>query len=138
MFVLPVPSVLTLLLVSVLAACSQPTSPYYGVSVSPASVSAGLGDRATTTLSLVSRNGFAGTLEVSLLDGSGQPAAGFTVSPKAVTLAAGQNLATTITVTPSGSVPAGTYDLGLNTSGGGVPRAGPLSLTLTSGATGSF
>ncbi|MEJ2359278.1 MAG: VCBS repeat-containing protein [Deinococcales bacterium] len=131
-------SVVVVVLLSLLASCSQSVVPAYGVTVSPAALNAGLNDGVTTTLSLSSWNGFAGTLSLSLLDGSGRPASGFSVSPKTVTLAAGQDLTRTITVTPGSGVPAGTYDFSLSTSGGGVPRSRPLTLTLASSATGTF
>ena len=112
--------------------------PAYGVTVSPAALSAGLNDSVTSTLSLSSWNGFAGTLSLRVLDRSGHPARNIAVSPSTVTLAAGQKLTRTITVTPGSSVPAGTYDLAVGTSGVGVPRSGPFTLTLSSNATGTF
>ena len=131
-------SLLGVLLVSVLAACSQTTAPYYKVAVSPAKLNVGLNDSVSSALSLNSLNGFAGTLSLSVVDGRGHPAHDIAVSPKTVTLAAGQKLNRTITVTPGSSVPAGTYDLAVSASGVGVPRSGPFTLTLSSSATGTF
>ncbi|MEJ2359280.1 MAG: VCBS repeat-containing protein [Deinococcales bacterium] len=131
-------SVVVVVLLSLLASCSQTVVPAYGVTVSPAELSAGLNDSVTSTLSLSSWNGFAGTLSLSVLDPSGHPARDIAVSPSTVTLAAGQKLTRTITVTPGSSVPAGTYDLAVGTSGVGAPRSGPFTLTLSSSATGTF
>jgi len=137
----PVVASLLTALATVLAGCQRTssaasTSPDYTLTLSPATLNAGLGGSATTTLQLAPVDGFHGTLALSLLDSAGKPAYGLTMQPTSVALPAGTS--TPVRIAAASSVPAGTYHLTLRASGGGVTHGKGLTLTLTGTGTGAF
>ena len=110
----------------------------FTLSLAPQTLSAGLAGSASASLVLTSQDGFAGEVRLSVLDDSGHPARGVSVSPASVTLTAGQSATVPVTLTASARLPAGTFGFTLSASGGGVTRTSPVTLALSSSATGSF
>ena len=113
-------------------------SPDFSLALSPIVLSTTPGVKATTELVITSQNGFAGTVSLSLTNGSGTPPVGFSVSPTSVTVAAGQSAGQALTVSTGSYLTDGTYQLTLVASGNGVTHTIPLTLVLSSSATGTF
>ena len=114
-------------------------SPDFSLEVSPMTLATSPGVAATTTLLIASQNGFAGTVSLSLTNSSSsKPPTGFSVSPASVTVAAGQSAGQALTVYTGSYLTDGTYQLSLVASGNGVTHTVPLTLVLSSSATGTF
>ena len=113
-------------------------SPDFSLAVSPMTLTTSPGVAATTMLLIASQSGFAGTVSLSLTNGSGAPPAGFSVSPASVTVAAGQSAGQALTLFTGSYLADGTYPLSLVASGNGVTHTIPLTLVLSGSATGTF
>ena len=68
-----------LVLGAVLTACSRP--PDFTISLNPTSLTVQQGSSGTTTLIITPQSGFTGTVNLSLVDGSGNPVPGITLDP---------------------------------------------------------
>jgi hypothetical protein len=114
--------------------------PDFTISLNPESLTVQQGSSGTTTLTITPQNGFTGTVSLSLVDGSGSPVPGITLSPTSVSVAGSGPVTQTLTVSVAGSVAAGTYSLQLKAAIGGLVKTAPLDLTVatdTGGGNGS-
>ncbi len=105
--------------------------PDFTVSLNPESLTVQQGGSGTTTLTITPQNGFTGTVNLSLEDGSGNPVPGITLFPTSVGVAGSGPVTQDLTVSVAGSVAAGGYSLRLKAVGGGLVRTAPLDLTVT-------
>ena len=85
------------------------------------------GKKATYILTLVSENGFTGS--VSLTCAGGPPNATCSVSPASVTLSGASVTAKAVVTVPNGAQ-NGTYDVTFNASSGGASRSATAKLTV--------
>jgi hypothetical protein len=109
------------------------TTPDFGISASPASVSAVKGSSATTTVSTTVSGGFNSAVSLSA---SGVPAgATATFSPSSI--GAPGSGSSTLTLA-TGTAAAGTYTITITGTGGGKTHTTTVSLTVTTSATPDF
>ncbi len=120
-------SILALLaLGAVLTACSRP--PDFTISLNPTSLTVQQGSSDTTRLTITPQNGFTGTVNLSLVDGSGNPVPGITLSPTSVNVTGSGPVSPDLTVRVDSTVNAGDYDLQIKATSGNLNKTAPLSL----------
>lgn len=113
-------AVLGLLAAVVLTACPNPQPPDFGLDVDPDSVRLHQGESLQVTLRVMPRNGFAGSLALSL---EGAPS-GVTLSPASVDVAGGGGTQTfTLTVSADSTAPLGSYAARLRATAGRLEHA---------------
>jgi len=105
--------------------------PDFTISLNPESLTVRQGSSGTTTLTVTPQNGFSGTVNLSLVDGSGNPVPGITLFPTSVNVTGSDPVTQDLTVSVAGSVAAGAYSLQLRAVSGGLVRTAPLDLTVT-------
>jgi hypothetical protein len=111
-------------------------SPGFTISVSPASKSVAPGGSAQYTVTLASVYGFTGSVSLAA---SGLPS-GATASfnPTSVSLAAGGQGSSTLTVTTTGSTPVGTSTITVQGTSGSVSQGATASFVVSSSSTVDF
>lgn len=87
------------------------TAPDFTLSLAPKSIYIQQGRSGTTNLTLNPQNGFTGTVNLSLLDTSGNVVPGLTLSPASIKVNSAQVITQPLTITASASVPQGNYSL---------------------------
>ena len=102
-------------------------TPDFGISASPASVSAAQGGSATSTITTSVSGGFNSAISLSA---SGAPA-GTTVSFSPASIAAPGSGSSTMTMTVGASTAAGTYTITVTGTGGSTTHTTSVSLTVT-------
>jgi uncharacterized membrane protein len=105
--------------------------PDFTLSLNPTSLSVQQGSSGTTTLTITPQNGFTGTVALSLVDGSGNPVSGISLSPTSVTVSGSSPVNQTLTVSVAASVAPGTYSLQVRATSGSLAKTANLSLTVT-------
>jgi hypothetical protein len=118
-----------LVLGAVLTACSRP--PDFTISLNPASLTVQQGSSDTTRLTITPQNGFTGTVNLSLVDGSGNPVPGITLDPTSVSVGSG---AFSQTLTLHVATGTGTYRLQLKASFRELTKTADLILFVYSGS----
>jgi len=107
--------------------------PSFTLGVNPSSISGRPGETKTVTLAVSSHYGFSGRVNLSLVDGSGNAAAGFTLSPTSVDVAANALTLTDLAVSIGSGVAPGTYSLQVKgtSADGSVVKTAPLTVTVS-------
>ena len=118
-----------LVLGAVLTACSRP--PDFTISLNPTSLTVQQGSSGQTTLTVTPQNGFTGTVNLSLVDGNGNPVPGITLAPTSVNVAGSGPVSQNLTVNVGSGVAPGTYILQVRATSGSLTKAVNLSLTVT-------
>ena len=121
---------LLVLLALLLAACSSP-APNFTIALSPTSLTVQQGASGSTTLTLTPQGGFTGTVSLALVDGSGNPVSGITLSPASVTVSGTSPVTQNLTLAVGSSVTPGTYALQVRGAAGSITQRASLSLTVT-------
>ncbi len=103
----------------------------FTLSLSPSALTVPQGSSGTTTLTLTPQGGFTGTVSLDLVDGSGNPVPGITLSPQSVTVSGGGPLTQALTVSVASSVPPGTYPLRVRGTSGSFSREADLTVTVS-------
>jgi hypothetical protein len=106
-------------------------APDFTISLNPTSLTVQQGDSGTTTLTITPQNGFTGTVNLSLVDGSGNPVPGITLDPASVSVGSG---AFSQTLTLHVATGTGTYRLQLKASFGELTKTADLILFVYSGS----
>ncbi|HVH14815.1 MAG TPA: PKD domain-containing protein [Candidatus Angelobacter sp.] len=104
--------------------------PDFGLSASPSSVSVMQGAAGTAVITLTSSNSFNGTVTLS-----GAPplsSMSVTASPSSLTLTAGGQRASTLTISTTSSTPVGGYAVTVTGTSGGLSNSVTMTLTVTS------
>lgn len=114
-----------------LAALTGSTSPQpsFSLSASPSSLTVAAGNQGTSTITVTPANGFNSSVTLSA---SGQPS-GVTVTFGTSPVSGGSGTSL-VTFTVASTVPAGTYNISINGSGGGLNESTTVSLTVTNTA----
>jgi PKD repeat protein len=107
----------------------------FTLSLNPTSLTVQQGGSNSTQLTITPQNGFTGTVALSLVDGSGNPVPGITLSPTSVNVTGSSPVSQNLTVNVAASVAPGTYILQLRATSGSLTKAANLSLTVTAPAT---
>jgi hypothetical protein len=124
--------ILVLLILSVvLTACPSNPPRDFTLSLNPTSLTVQQGASGQTTLTVTPQNGFTGTVNLSLVDGSGNPVPGITLAPTSVNVAGSSPVSQNLTVSVAASVAPNTYILQLRATSGSLTKAANLSLTVT-------
>jgi uncharacterized membrane protein len=105
--------------------------PDFTLSLNPTSLTVQQGASGTTQLTITPQNGFAGTVSLSLVDGSGNPVPGITLAPPSVDVTGSGPVTQTLTVNVGSGVNPGTYSLQVRASSGSLTKTANLSLTVT-------
>jgi hypothetical protein len=105
--------------------------PDFTLSLNPTSLTVQQGASGQTTLTVTPQNGFTGTVNLSLVDGSGNPVPGITLAPTSVNVAGSSPVSQNLTVSVAASVAPNTYILQLRATSGSLTKAANLSLTVT-------
>jgi uncharacterized membrane protein len=128
------------LLVLSLTACpgNPPPTPDFTISLNPTSLRVQQGSSGTTTLTITPLNGFTGTVNLSLVDGSGNPVPGITLDPPSVNVAGSSPVSQDLTVNVAASVAPNTYILQVRATSGSLTKTANLSLTVTAAPTPDF
>ncbi len=95
---------------------SQSVSPDFTIAVNPSSLTVQAGNSASSTIQLVSLNGFAGTVSISVNVSLTGPTVG--LSPQSLSMMSGGSTSTILTVSTVSSTPAGSYDVSVNAGSG--------------------
>jgi hypothetical protein len=103
---------------------------WFDLTLFPASLTLQPGQSGTTTLTITPQGGFTGTVNLSLVDGSGNPVPGITLSPTSVSVT-GPFSTHNLTVNVASSVAPGTYSLQVRATSGSLTGTANLSLTVT-------
>ena len=123
---------LLVLLALLLAACGGGGSaPNFNIALSPTSLTVQQGSSGSTTLTLTPQNGFTGTVNLSLVDGSGNSVPGITLDPTSVSVGSG---AFSQTLTLHVATGTGTYRLQLKASFRELTKTADLILFVYSGS----
>jgi subtilase family serine protease len=109
-------------------------TPAYTLSASPTSVSVAAGASGTSTITTAVSGGFSSAIALSA---SGMPT-GVTVAFSPTSIAAPGSGTSTATFTVASGTTAGTYQITITGSGGGITHTAPVSLTVTAATTGTF
>jgi hypothetical protein len=107
----------------------------FTLSLNPTSLTVQQGGSNSTQLTITPQNGFTGTVALSLVDGSGNPVPGITLSPTSVNVTGSSPVSQNLTVNVAASGAPGTYILQLRATSGSLTKAANLSLTVTAPAT---
>ncbi|WP_241374327.1 hypothetical protein [Thermus arciformis] len=105
--------------------------PSFTLSLNPASLTVEQGSSGATTLTLTPQNGFTGTVNLSLVDGGGNPVAGVGLSPTSVSVSGASPVNQTLTLAVASSVNPGTYALKVRGTSGSLTQEVNLTLTVT-------
>ena len=113
---------------------AQPPPPDFGISASPASLSIHIGSSGTSTITLTSLNGYAGTIGLSTsIACSGvclvYPTA--SLNPTSVTLSAGGTGLSTLTVSTSVLTTPGTYTITITATSGSITHTMTVTVQVT-------
>lgn len=120
------------LLTLLLAACGGGgTTPSFTLSLSPTSLTVQQGSSGSTTLTVTPQNGFTGAVSLAVVDGSGNPVPGITLSPASVTVSSSAAVTQPLTVSVTASVAANNYTLQVKGSAGGLTGQAGLGLTVS-------
>jgi hypothetical protein len=115
-----------------LAACTPP--PGFDLGLSESALAGTPGGSVATTLTLTPDNGFAGEVTLALADTAGDPVAGLTLTPEAVTLpalsASQEPVERELTLAVGAAVANGSYALRITASFAGRSRSADLTLTV--------
>ncbi|MDT7910494.1 WD40/YVTN/BNR-like repeat-containing protein, partial [Thermus sp.] len=84
----------------------------------------------TTQLTITPQNGFTGTVNLSLVDGSGNSVPGITLDPPSVNVTGSGPVTQDLTVNVATSVAPNTYNLQLRATSGSLTKTAGLSLTV--------
>jgi hypothetical protein len=124
--------ILVLLILSVvLTACPSNPPRDFTLPLNPTSLTVQQGSSGQTTLTVTSQNGFTGTVNLSLVDGSGNPVPGITLAPTSVSVTGSSYVSQNLTVNVGSNVAPNTYILQLRATSGSLTKAANLSLTVT-------
>lgn len=104
--------------------------PSFSLSLSPASLTAQQGGSAQTTLTLTPKNGFTGTVFLSLEASGGGPVSGIALSPQSLQVAGSDPVNQTLTLAVAPSVAPGTYTLQVKATSGSLSAQAALTLTV--------
>lgn len=127
---MPTLLILALVLGAIFTACSRP--PSFDIALNTQSLTVQQGASGTTQLTITPQNGFAGTVNLSLV---GAPT-GVTLSPTSVNVSGPGPVTETLTIDVANTVDAGAYDLQVQATSGNGSRSSALNLAVT-GPTGS-
>jgi len=133
---------LFVVLVPLLTACPNnppppPPSPDFTISLDPTSLTVQQGSNGTTTLTITPQNGFTGTVNLALVDGSGNPVPGITLSPTSVSVTGSSPVSQPLTLSVAASVDPGTYNLQVRATSESLTKTANLTLTVTEAPTGA-
>jgi hypothetical protein len=103
----------------------------FTLSLNPASLTLQPGQSGTTTLTITPQNGFTGTVNLSLVDGSGNPVPGITLSPTSVSVTGPSPVTQDLTLSVDSGVAPGTYNLQVRATSGSLTKTANLSLTVS-------
>jgi hypothetical protein len=103
-------------------------SPFFGLSVSPASISLLAGQSGNSVIRIASGAGFAGT--VSLAATTGPTGLTAKINPAMVALANGTTATSTLTIVAQSSTPSGTYPVTVTGTSGNLSRSTALTVTV--------
>ncbi|WP_198665514.1 choice-of-anchor U domain-containing protein [Thermus sediminis] len=107
-------------------------SPDFTLSLNPDSLTIQQGGSGTTQLTLTPQGGFTGPVNLSLVDGNGNPVSGISLSPTTVSVSDPNNPVTPdLTVNVASSVAPGSYNLQVRAVSGSLTKTAGLSLTVT-------
>src|SRR5713101_1028016 len=106
---------------------TQPASPDFGISSSPSSLSLAQGDSGSSTITLTSLGGFAGTITLSPSVSPSGPAV--SVSPTSVTLTAGSSGTSSLTVTTQPTTPIGSYTVTVSGTSSAISHSTTVQVT---------
>ncbi len=105
-------------------------APSFALSLNPPALAVRQGNGGQINLKVTPRNGFTGTVNLDLVDGSGNPVPGITLSPTSVTVGSGP-VTQALTVSVASSASPGTYNLQVRGTSGSLTRGAGLSLTVS-------
>jgi uncharacterized membrane protein len=120
-----------------------PSPPDFTISLNPTSLTVQQGASGTTQLTITPQGGFTGTVNlelvdgsgnpvpVSLLDGSGNSVPGITLSPTSVNVTGSGPVTQDLTLSVGSGVAPGTYTLQVRATSGSLTKTASLSLTVT-------
>ncbi|WP_448568773.1 carboxypeptidase regulatory-like domain-containing protein, partial [Thermus sp.] len=114
---------------AVLTACSRP--PDFTISLNPTSLTVQQGSNGTTTLTVTPQNGFAGTVNLSLVGSDGNPVPGITLSPTSVNVTGSSPVTHNLTISVADTVDAGDYNLQIKATSGNLSKTASLNLKVT-------
>ncbi|PZA07738.1 MULTISPECIES: right-handed parallel beta-helix repeat-containing protein [unclassified Meiothermus] len=117
-------------LLLLLTGCPSTPPPGFTLALNPASLTVTQGNSGTTQLTLTPQNGFAGTVNLALVDGSGNAVPGITVSPASLSVTGGSPVNQALTISVASGVAVNTYNLKLRATGGSQTREAGLTLTV--------
>jgi PKD repeat protein len=104
---------------------TQPVTPDFSVSASPTSLTIPAGSTLTSTVTLASLNGFAGTLSLSTASTPTGPA--LSLNPTSVVLTAGNSATSMLSVTSSSS---GSYSVSVTANSGSLSHSTSISVNV--------
>nr|WP_279232422.1 M66 family metalloprotease [Thermus neutrinimicus] len=96
----------------------------------PSSLSVAQGQSQTTTLTLTPKNGFTGTVALTLENQNGNAPSGITLSPTSLSVTGTSPVTQALTVAVAQSVQPGTYALRVKATSGSLTKTANLSLTV--------
>ncbi len=105
-------------------------APSFALSLDPTALAVRQGNGGQINLTVTPRNGFTGTVNLDLVDGSGNPVPGVTLSPTSVDVLGSGPVTRTLTVRVASGVRPGTYDLRVRGTSGSLTRQADLGLTV--------
>ncbi|WP_198665535.1 choice-of-anchor U domain-containing protein [Thermus sediminis] len=106
-------------------------SPGFTLSLNPDSLTIQQGGSGTTQLTLTPQGGFTGPVNLSLVDGNGNPVSGISLSPTTVSVSDPNNpVILALNVNVDSSVAAGNYSLQVRATSGNLTKTAGLSLTV--------
>ena len=106
-------------------------SPDFTLSLNPTSLTVQQGSSGTTTLTITPQGGFTGTVDLALVDGSGNPVPGITLSPTSVDVTGSSPVSQPLTLSVAASVAPNTYSLQVRATSGSLTREADLTVTVT-------
>ncbi len=105
--------------------------PSFSLSLSPASLTAQQGGSAQTTLTLTPKNGFTGTVFLSLEASGGGSVSGIALSPQSLQVAGSDPVNQVLVLQVASSVSPGTYTLQVKATSGSIAAQATLTLTVS-------
>jgi hypothetical protein len=109
---------------------APPPPPDFTLSLNPTSLTVQQGSNGQTTLTVTPQNGFTGTVNLSLVDGSGNSVPGITLDPPSVNVTGSGPVTQDLTVNVATSVVPGTYSLQVQATSESLTKTASLSLTV--------
>jgi hypothetical protein len=104
---------------------------WFDLTLFPASLTLQPGQSGTTTLTITPQGGFTGTVNLSLVDGSGNPVPDITLSPTSVSVTGPSPVTQDLTLSVDSGVALGTYNLQVRATSGSLTKTANLSLTVS-------